>query len=162
MIDISPSVETALTKAKALTDVTRVVVFDASCGVSASFITHDHPHPIVVAGYGMSTIDWDRMARNFPYDTPDACADAGTIYNFDISNADSVDAEYLKTNECEAKIMSIHPDAIDDVLESFSPATYTLKTPSHVFIDSETLHNVEFCFVGSFIDKYGTKKPVDV
>ena len=159
MIDVSPSVETALTKAKNLTELTRVVILHASCGVSSSFITHDHPHPIVVAGYGMSAIDWGRMDRDFPYDTPAACAEAGTVYNFDIDTVESVGAEYLKTNACESKIMSIHPDAIDDVLSALDPATYIVSTPLHIYIDAQTLHNVEFCFVGSFIDKYGAKKP---
>lgn len=160
MIDISKSLRESLYKAKQLESLSRVVCLHASCGINSDFITKNHPHPVVTAGYGISPIDWNRMIRDFPYDTEDACKEAGTMYNFDVTKAVSVDSEYMSTDTCEAKIISIAPDSIETVETSLDPDTYILSTKTHVYINAEALHNVEFCFVGSFIEKYGKKKDV--
>ena len=158
MIDISNSLRQALYKAKQLESVTRIVCLHATCGVKSVFVTKEHPHPIVTAGYGVSSIDWNRMVRDFPYETVDACKESGVMYNFDISKATPVDSEYMMTDTCEAKIISIDPASIDIIESHLDQDTYALSTKSHVYIDAETLHNVEFCFVGSFIEKYAKKQ----
>lgn len=158
MIDISKTLRQALYKAKQLESLKRVVCIHATCGISSDFIIKDHPHSIVTAGYGISPIDWNRMVRDFPYETVDACKESGAMYNFDITKASPVDSEYMTAETCEAKIISISPESIDDVESKLDPETYILSTRSHIYINAETLHNVEFCFVGTFIEKYGKKQ----
>lgn len=154
MIDISRSVQESLSKAKNLESIGRIVLVHESCGVSSDFITKDHPHPIVCAGYGQSAIDWERIVSGFPYETEAECAREGIVYNFDITKSTPTGTEYVKTDECESKIISCSPDAIDKLESSLDTSTYTLRSPSHIYVQADTLHNVEFCFVGSFIDKY--------
>lgn len=158
MFDISQSVRESITKAKKLENLRRVVILHESCGVSSDFVTTPHPHPIVCAGYGQSAIDWERMSKTFPHDTSESCASAGSVYNFNLDRAESEGTDYLKIDECECKIISCSPDALWNLETSFDTDTYTVRTPCHVYIPATTLHNVEFCFVGSFIDKYGSKE----
>jgi len=157
MIDVSRSVPESLSKVKTLENIGRVVLIHESCGVSSDFITKDHPHPIVCVGYGQSTIDWERIVSEFPYDSEADCARAGNVYNFDIKKAIPEGTEYVKTDTCESKIVSFSLDVIDTIESSLDVDTFMLRTPSHVYVPAETLHNVEFCFAGTFIDKYKTQ-----
>lgn len=154
-VDISKSIRESIAKAKTLSNLHRVVLLHESCGVSSDFFTKDHPHPIVCAGYGKSDIDWDRMSSGFPYETDTECDNAGRVYSFDVSTAEPAGAEYVQTKECESKIISCSPESLDSLEVSLDTDTYTLQTPSHIYVPGHTLHNVEFCFVGSFVEKYG-------
>jgi hypothetical protein len=158
MIDISPTLHQAFYKAKQLDSIKRIVCIHGTCGVSSDFILKEHPYPIVTTGYGVSSIDWERMRQNLPCDSVETCKEAGVIYNFDITKASPVDSAYMMIDTCEAKLLSFSPDVIETIETEMDHETYELKTRAHVYVDADTLHNVEFCFVGSFIEKYGKKE----
>ena len=141
-------------KFHANTSASRLVMIHESAGVSPVFMFTEHPHPITIAGYGVSAIDWDHMAANAPYTSAAECTHAGMTFNVNPDTCEKIDETYIKTTEpCEAKIISITRDGLDEAFVHVSQHM-TIKCPVHVCVDADTGNNVEFCFIGTMIEKY--------